>query len=87
MIPAGIPSCWLLEYHGNSAISVAAFDGLAGGTWEENTAYPWIGIENQGPTSTITISGAENGAEGYLRYMDAGGNYICSVVVRLNIAE
>ena len=87
MIPAGIPSCWLLEYHGNSDISVAAIDGLVGGTWEENTAYPWIGIENQGPTSTITISGAENGAEGYLRYMDAGGNYICSIVVRLNIAE
>ena len=89
MIPAGIPSCWLLEYNGNSNISLAVFDGLpAGGTWEENTDYPWIIAEDpQGGMCMIEISGAENGAEGYLRYMDAGGNYICSVVVRLNIAE
>ena len=89
MIPAGIPSCWLLEYNGNSNISLAVFDGLpAGGTWEENTDYPWIIVEDpQGGMCMIEISGAENGAEGYLRYMDAGGNYICSVVVRLNIAE
>ena len=89
MIPAGIPSCWLLEYNGNSNISLAVFDGLpAGGTWEENTDYPWIIAEDpQGGMCMIEISGAENGAEGYLRYMDAGGNYICSIVVRLNIAE
>ena len=89
MIPAGIPSCWLLEYNGNSNISLVVFDGLpAGGTWEENTDYPWIIAEDpQGGMCMIEISGAENGAEGYLRYMDAGGNYICSVVVRLNIAE
>ncbi len=89
MIPAGIPSCWLLEYNGNSNISLVVFDGLpAGGTWEENTDYPWIIAEDpQGGMCMIEISGAENGAEGYLRYIDAGGNYICSVVVRLNIAE
>ena len=89
MIPAGIPSCWLLEYNGNSNIYLAVFDGLpAGGTWEENTDYPWIIAEDpQGGMCMIEISGAENGAEGYLRYMDAGGNYICSIVVRLNIAE
>lgn len=89
MIPAGIPSCWLLEYNGNSNISLAVFDGLpAGGTWEENTDYPWIIAEDpQGGMCMIEISGAENGAEGYLRYMDASGNYICSIVVRLNIAE
>ena len=89
MIPAGIPSCWLLEYNGNSNISLAVFDGLpAGGTWEENTDYQWIIAEDpQGGMCMIEISGAENGAEGYLRYMDAGGNYICSIVVRLNIAE
>ena len=89
MIPAGIPSCWLLEYNGNSNISLAVFDGLpAGGTWEENTDYQWIIAEDpQGGMCMIEISGAENGAEGYLRYMDASGNYICSVVVRLNIAE
>ena len=89
MIPAGIPSCWLLEYNGNSNISLVVFDGLpAGGSWEENTDYPWIIAEDpQGGMCMIEISGAENGAEGYLRYMDAGGNYICSIVVRLNIAE
>lgn len=89
MIPADIPSCWLLEYNGNSNISLAVFDGLpAGGTWEENTDYPWIIAEDpQGGMCMIEISGAENGAEGYLRYMDASGNYICSIVVRLNIAE
>ena len=89
MIPAGIPSCWLLEYNGNSNISLVVFDGLpAGGTWEENTDYPWIIAEDpQGGMCMIEISGAENGADGYLRYMDASGNYICSVVVRLNIAE
>lgn len=89
MIPAGIPSCWLLEYNGNSNISLAVFDGLpAGGTWEENTDYPWIIAEDpQGGMCMIEISGAENGAEGYLRYMDADGNYICSIVVRLNIAK
>ncbi|HIS23416.1 MAG TPA: hypothetical protein IAC09_08255 [Candidatus Cryptobacteroides intestinipullorum] len=89
MIPAGIPSCWLLEYNGNSNISPAVFDGLpAGGTWEENTDYPWIIAEDpQGGMCMIEISGAENGAEGYLRCMDASGNYICSIVVRLNIAE
>lgn len=90
-IPADIPSCWLLEYNGNSNISLAVFDGLpAGGTWEENTDYPWIIAEDpQGGMCMIEISGAgaENGAEGYLRYMDADGNYICSIVVRLNIAE
>lgn len=90
-IPADIPSCWLFEYTGNSvdlSMSMVAFDGMpTGGTWEENAEYQWITIMPSGPMTLIEISGAENGAEGYLRYMDAGGNYICSVVVRLNIAE
>ena len=92
-IPADIPSCWLFEYTGNSvdlSMSMVAFDGMpTGGTWEENAEYQWITIMPSGPMNLIEISGsgAENGAEGYLRYMDASGNYICSIVVRLNIAE
>ena len=87
-VPADIASCWCLTVNATTATAPAmvALKGLPeGGSWETKT-IDGIEINNWGST-VIYLSDPPKSVDDYVRYMDASGNYVLSLVFKINITE
>lgn len=87
-VPEDIASCWCLTVNATTATApgMVALKGLPeGGSWETKT-IDGIEINNWGST-VIYLSDPPKSVDDYVRYMDASGNYVLSLVFKVNITE
>ena len=87
-VPADIASCWCLTVNAttDTAPAMVALKGLPeGGSWETKTING-IEINNWGST-VIYLPYPTGTVDDYIRYMDASGKYVLSLVFKVNITE